>query len=156
MNYKDSPHLVKIFDFDILHMELNTPLFILVLVLVVMFFMNKWLFRPVLRTLDNRAAHEKSLGDAVAGHRKEIDRLTAEYEASLVRVRGEVAQVRQDTHREIQQQVGAILEEARATAKGEFDTAMEALQGEVEQARRELGAKTQSLADQLTNRVYPA
>ena len=41
MDYKASPHLVRIFDFDVLHMELNTPLYILALVLVVMFLLNR-------------------------------------------------------------------------------------------------------------------
>lgn len=156
MNYKDSPHLIEVFDYDILHMQLNTPLFILVLVLVVMFLMNKWLFKPVLRTLDNRAALVKSLQDSAADHRAEIDRLMVEYEADLAKVRSEVAQVRQDGARETQQQVGAILEEARTAARGEFDSAMADLQGEVEGVKQELSAQTEKLAEQLTNRIYSA
>ena len=50
MNFRDSEYLIPIFDFDILNMQLNTPLFILALVLLVMFLMNRLLFQPVLRT----------------------------------------------------------------------------------------------------------
>ena len=66
MNFRDSDHLIPIFDFDILNMQLNTPLFILALVLFVMFFMNKLLFQPVLKALSVRAREHAARCDREA------------------------------------------------------------------------------------------
>jgi F-type H+-transporting ATPase subunit b len=156
MNYKDSPHLIEVFDFDILHMELNTPLFIFVLVLVVMFFMNRLLFRPVLRTLDNRARHRKALGEAAAGHRVEIARLTEDYEARLSDVRAEVARLRAEGAHRAQQEVSALLEQARQAAQADLQAALADLGKQREQARRELDDASRRLAEQTTNRILHA
>lgn len=156
MDYKDSPYLIKVFDFDILHMELNTVLFTFVLVMVVMFFLNKWLFQPVLRTLDNRTALMKTLGEAVESHRGDIGRLTEEYEANLAKVREEVARVRQESQRKAQGEVTSIMEEARREAQSDFESSMTELRGEVENARKELGSQTRQLAEQLAGKIMPA
>lgn len=156
MDYKNSQYLIEIFDFDVLHLELNTALYTFVLVLVVMFFMNRLLFRPVLRTLENRARAAQSLQEATAGHREEIARLAEDYDARLSHVRGEVAIIRQESHREIQQAVDAILEQARQASQAEFRSALEELTRQIELARVELGASAQRLAEQAANRILQA
>jgi F-type H+-transporting ATPase subunit b len=156
MNYKASPHLIEIFDFDILHMELNTALYILVLVLVVMYFLNRLLFRPVLRTLDNRAALRESLDKAAGAHRDEVASLGKDYEARLADVRAEVAQVRQESSRQTQSDVDGILSQARKAAQQDFEAAMGDLHQQVEAAKRELGDASRRLAEQTTNRILRA
>ncbi len=156
MDYKQSPHLIEVFDFDILHMELNTPLFILALVLVVMFFLHRLLFRPVLRTLDNRAQTMGSLEEAAAKQHEQTRGLVEDYERQLADVRANVAQVRHEGAREAQQQMSVILEQARSEAQQELERAMGELEGEVQQARQELTAAAERLAEQATNRILQA
>ena len=153
MNYQASPHLIRFFDFDLLHMELNTPLYTLALVLVVMFLMNKLLFRPVLQTLANRAKLMQSLQNAAVGHREQMDRLNQDYESRLAEVRAEVARVRAESGRETQREVNAILEQAHKEAQADFESALADLQQQVEAAKRELSAASQRLAEQTTNRI---
>ena len=153
MDYKQSPHLVEIFNFDILHLELNTPLYILGLVLVVMFFMNKWLFRPVLRTLDNRAALRASQREAAQSHGAELTRLTGEYEEHLANARAEVSRVHQESHQEARAEVTRILAEARNEAQQRFDDAIADLKRQTEQAKGELEAATRGLAEQISERL---
>ena len=156
MNYKDSPYLVEVFDFDILHMQLNTPLYIFVLVVVVLFLLNRLLFKPVLRTLDNRAQLAGKLESTVAGSQAEVAKLAQDYEAKLVGVREEVARVRQETMRQAQSEVAGILEKARAEAQAEFQAAMTELRTEVQQAKTALGDASQRLAEKTTNRILQA
>lgn len=153
MDYKSSPHLIKIFDFDILHLELNTPLFILLLVLVVMLFLNKLLFQPVLRTLENREAHLKTLAEGTESQRTQVARLTGEYQANLAQVRHEVAQARADHHRESQAQVEQLLAQARNESQDDFEQAMTDLHAQVDAAKAELQAATRGLADQISQRL---
>jgi F-type H+-transporting ATPase subunit b len=156
MDYKASPHLIRIFDFDVLHMELNTPLYTLVLVLVVMFLMNKLLFRPVLRTLANRSKLLKSLEEAAARSRDQMGQLVRDYEAKLAEVRAEVARVRAESTRATRAEVDAILEQAHGQAQADFQAALGDLRKQVESARGELGTAAQRLAELTTNRILQA
>ena len=156
MDYKASPHFIEIFDFDILHMDVNTALYILVLVLVVMFILNRLLFRPVIRTLDNRSRLMASLDEAAQNHRAEMARVTEDYEARLAEVRAEVARLRQETSRQTHAEMDAILGEARKEAQADFQTAMDDLRQQVEAAKRELSEASQRLAEQTTNRILQA
>lgn len=156
MNYLESTYLARIFDFGILHMELNTFLYTLSLILVVMFFLNKLLFQPVLRTLENRGKLESSLGKSTEDRHKEIERMTEAYQESLVKVREEVAKVRAESHKAIQTEVEGILSQARNEAQADFDKAMEDLNQQMETVRGELSATAQALAEQATNRIMGA
>ena len=156
MNFRDSEYLIPIFDFDILNMQLNTPLFIFALVLVVMFLMNRLLFQPVLNSLESRESYLSGLGESAAAQREEIRRLTADYEQKLEQVRGEVTQVRQDARKETQQAMDAILYRARQQADAELRQALSELGREVEQARGELQQAAQGLAEKAANQILKA
>ncbi len=152
-HYLNSEYLQKVFDFGLLHMEVNTPLFILALVLVVMFALNFLLFRPVLRTLDNRRAQADAQNSAAEGDAAEIARLAEQYEADLARVRSEVAQVRQEGHQAAQAEVSRILSQAREAAQGDFEAAMAELRQQIGEAGAELEAAAAGLAGQISQRL---
>ncbi|MDH4246464.1 MAG: ATP synthase F0 subunit B [Deltaproteobacteria bacterium] len=156
MNYLDSPYLLRIFDLGLLHLELNSFLFVLVLVLVSMLFLNVWLFKPVLRTLENRAALKKSLEEGISGGRDTIAELRVSYEKDLVRLREEVAQLRTESHKEAQKAVTEILEGARKEGQQEFRRASEILEREMGDARKQLGGIAKSLAELTMGRLLGA
>lgn len=155
-NYRESEYFYELFNFGLLHLNLNTALFILVLVLVVMFFLNRLLFRPVLRTLDNRAARLGSQSEAAEKDRLAVSALTTQYETDLVRVRNEVAQVRQESHQKTHAEVARILSEARTAAKADLDAALGELHTQTEAARVELEAATEGLATKISQRLVNA
>ena len=43
-------------DYGMLHLQLATPVVVLIILFIMIFTLNKLLFQPVLRTLDNRNA----------------------------------------------------------------------------------------------------
>jgi F-type H+-transporting ATPase subunit b len=153
MDFKTSPHLIPIFDYDILHMQVNTPLFILALVLVVMLCLNKLLFQPVLNTLERRAGILSRLSQQAEGHRGEVERLTQAYEADLAKARTEVAEVRQLAHVEAERAAEAIVQHARKAAEDTMDRAMTELRRDVARAHTELAQSAQRLAAATANRV---
>ena len=156
MNYLDSPYLKRIFDLGLLHMELNTLLFVLALVLIVMFFLNTLLFKPILRTLERRAAVKKSMEDDMAGGRAEISRLRETYEKDLAHLRDEVAQVRATSHKEAQKAVEEVLEAAREAGKKEYGQAHEALVQQIAEARKDMGKVARNLAERTIGRMLSA
>ena len=153
MDYRASEYLIPIFDFDVLHLQLNTPVYIFGLVLIVMFFMNKLMFQPVLRTLEQRKTYIDGLESSAGEQQEEIARLIGEYEAKLEAARKEVAQVRADAAREAERVTRATLASARQEADAEFKTACREFKKELEVARKELEAKAQALAEQTANRI---
>ena len=153
MDYQASEHLIPIFDFGVLHLELNTALFILVLVLVVMYAMNRLLFQPVLRTLDNRAASMEQIREATARHAGEVEQLEKNYEARLAKVREEVLQFRNEARREAQAEVAAILDEAREASGRDLESSLSGLEEELKALRGELFAGVEGLSERITQRV---
>ena len=79
----------EVFNYGLFHLEWTTALFIFVVFIITMFFMNILLFKPLVRTLDGREALlgsgeekldeiNKSLADAKAGYeKKQLETLEA-------------------------------------------------------------------------------
>jgi F0F1-type ATP synthase membrane subunit b/b' len=147
MDYRQ--HAFDIFDFQILHLQLNTPLFILALVLVLMASLHWLLFRPVLRTLDGRQRELERLTEDTEREKAKLAALVEQYKRDLDRVRGEVERVRQQGHGAAQQAQEQVLEQARQDAARH-------LQQDVRQARATMGRIATSLAEQTTQRMLSA
>jgi F-type H+-transporting ATPase subunit b len=156
MDFKASPLYQPLFDFGILNLDLNTPLFILALVLIVMFCLNKLLFQPVLLTLERRQGMLERLSEEAERNRAEVERLTQTYEADLAKARAEVALARQLAHAEAERATEAVLKQARKTAEEMLDRAMTELRQDVARARAELPKAAQQLAAATANRVLKA
>lgn len=151
MDYR--ANAIDVFDFDVLHMQLNTPVFILILVLVVMFFLNKLLFKPILRTLDNREGLLKSLQAENASSREEISTLAQSYQEKLEAVRAQVGQLRTEETRATQDLVAKIMEKAREDAAADLKVALAQLGEEVERAKTGLEESARRLADEAASKV---
>ena len=154
MDYRQ--HALDIFDFQILHLQLNTPLFILALILVLMVCLNYLLFRPVLRTLDGRQREFERLGNETAAQKAEVAALTERYRQDLERVRGEVEAVRQHAHADSHKAQGQVLDRARQDADKELQDALASLRDEVGEARKQLGRTARQLAAQAADRILGA
>ncbi|MFI5400953.1 MAG: ATP synthase F0 subunit B [SAR324 cluster bacterium] len=149
-------HAFEVFDFQILNLQLNTPLFILALILVVMLCVNLLLFRPVLRTLDGRRGELDRLAKETAAQKADIAALMERYKRDLDRVRGEVETVRQQSHAASQKAQERVLEQARQDADRELQSALAVLRDEVAQARAQRERTVQQLASQTADRMLSA
>ncbi len=151
MDFKQ--HAVQIFDFQILHLQANTPLFFLVLVLVLVFCLNRLLFRPVLRTLDKREQVMRGLRERVEGQQAELARLTESYQQQLARVRVEVEQVRTQAQAEARAAIEAVLQRAKQDADAQLRTALDELKRDADQARAGLAQSARRLAADTVQRL---
>ena len=153
MDYTQSEYLVRIFDYGVLHLELNTALFILALFLTVTFVLNWMLFRPVLRTLDARAALVSGVREDNARKQAELDRLTREYETRMDEIRAELDKFRQEARRETGRQVEAIVGRARQDAEQRLAQVMGELDREIQRVRGEVLGGAAQLAQHITQRI---
>ena len=79
-------------DYGMLHLQLATPVVVLIILFIMIYTLNKLLFQPVLRTLDNRnAVIEKS-------QKRAIERLKQDFQQKLDSVRTEVLTLRNVGH----------------------------------------------------------
>jgi len=154
MDYRQ--HAFQVFDYQVLHLQLNTPLFVLALILVVMLCVNLLLFRPVLRTLDGRRGELDRLAKVTAAEKAEIAALMERYKRDLDRVRGEVETVRQQAHTASQKTQERVLEQARQDADKELQSALAVLRDEMAQARAQREHAVRQLATQTADRMLSA
>ncbi len=127
----------------------SVPTFLLVVALN--FYLKYMFFKPLERVLQQRY-------DATEGARKRaaeaLDRAaanTAQYEAALRAVRGEVHQAQEQAHRKLAEQMAAELHASRQRAEQLVREAQRQLAQDAESLKRELAAGSDSLADQIAN-----
>ena len=153
MDYTQSEYLVPIFNYGVLHLELNTAFFILVVFLFVTFALNRLLFQPVLRTLERRAALVEGIRAGNTGKQQEIAQLTRQYEARMDEIRGEIDRFRQERRREAGRDAEAILAQAREASEARLARSMEELQRQLAEVRTDVLKGTGRLAEQITRRI---
>jgi F-type H+-transporting ATPase subunit b len=137
--------------------ELITPdgslVFILILFIVFVFVLNRVLFRPVGKVLDERETlteGAKAEARAAAGR---YDSRLAEYEAA-------VRQARADSYRFLEQQRAAALEErnrvieaAKQRASDELNSAKAEIAGQASQAKAALESEAREIARQISQNL---
>ena len=127
--------------------------FILVLFLIFIFLMNRLLFKPIGRVLDEREAlTEGAVIEARAASRQYQSRL-ADYESTI-------RQARAESYRHLEQQRAAALEERRRSieevkreASEKIESAKSEIEGQSANARTALEAESRQIADQISRTV---
>lgn len=153
MDYQTSEYLIPVFDFGIFHLEVNTMIFILVVFAITTAALNWLLFRPVLRSLENRAQLLRRIRSASRDRLSEIERLSEAYRANLASAREEINRHRQEGRQQAAREVNSIISHARRQADQELNNAMTELEHEARRVRAELMAGVEPLAERITDRV---
>lgn len=140
-------------DYGLLHLQLATPLVVFILLMIVLFVMNKLLFQPVFRTLDNRQKVIETSKTQTASMSVEIRKLRQEYEEQLRSARIEVADVYNASRQEAQTQKDDLLKKVRQTTEDELEKGKAALTEELDRAKNQLQSLTQNLAGMTADRL---
>ena len=128
-------------------------LFIIALFLLFVFVMNRLLFKPIGRVLDERQVlTEGATNEARAAGRRYQARL-AEYESTI-------RQARAESYRKLEQERAAALEErrrliedAKQKASGEIEQAKSEINGQAESARLALETESRQIAATISRTV---
>jgi F-type H+-transporting ATPase subunit b len=127
--------------------------FVLILFIIFVVVMNRILFRPIGRVLDERETLiESSENEARAAQRR--------YEAKLADYEATIRQARADSYRRTEQQRAAalderrrLIEEAKQHAREEIERAKTEIESQVAQARRALERETRAIAERISQTV---
>ena len=118
-------------DYGLLHLQLATPFAVMVVLFIMIYALNKLLFQPVLRTLDNRSNAIAKSQQSVIQVTEEVESLRQEFQQKLDALRTEALHIRNSAHEEsIVERESMILEE-RQTLENELEKNIEKLEGEI-------------------------
>ena len=140
-------------DYGLLHLQLATPLTVLVFILIMIFLLNKLLFQPVLRTLDQRK--ESIQGSIKQSERltKELERMQMDFQQKLDETQKNVMDIHHSTRDEaIRGREGLILQE-REQLETEMQNQSEKLQKDFVSARQRFLELTKQLSSQVSERL---
>ncbi|MBF0350533.1 MAG: ATP synthase F0 subunit B [SAR324 cluster bacterium] len=133
-------------DFGLLHVQLATPVMVAIIILVMIFTLNKLLFQPVLRTLDNRNKIVRESSNSTAKARAEMESLKKDYEVRLIESRRVIQDVFHQSYEEAQARHEELVHDAHVFSEAELERGRGTLQKETADAKAQLSALSDELA----------
>ena len=123
-------------DYGLLHLQLATPFAVLIVLFIMIYALNKLLFQPVLRTLDNRTDAIAKSEQTVIQVSEEVESLKQDFQKKLDAVRMEALHLRNTGHEEgLAERESMILEE-RKTLENEIEKNIAELEGEIQSTKK--------------------
>ncbi len=113
---------------------------------LLIFPLNQLIFKPIFRSLDERAARIEGARRRSSQLQIEADRALERYETAIREARGESDQARQERLAVAREEQAVLSAQARAEAESELDRARTELGQSLEEARASLRASAEDLA----------
>ncbi len=140
-------------DYGLLHLQLATPFTVLVIILLMIFALNKLLFQPVLRTLDQRKETMSGCAKQVGRLNIEIERLQQDIQNTLDEARREALHVINSGRDESLQEKNMMLGKERRTLEEEMKVQTKELQRDFESARQRFAELNVELSTLVVQRM---
>ena len=133
-------------DYGLLHLQLATPFAVLIVLFIMIYALNKLLFQPVLRTLDNRTDAIAKSEQTVIQVSEEVESLKQDFQKKLDAVRMEALHLRNTGHEEgLAERESMILEE-RKTLENEIEKNISELEGEIKSTKKKFSKLNKELS----------
>jgi len=133
-------------DYGLLHLQLATPFAVLIVLFIMIYTLNKLLFKPVLRTLDNRTDAIAKSKQTVIQVSEEVESLKQDFQKKLDAVRMEALHLRNTGHEEgLAERESMILEE-RKTLENEIEKNIAELEGEIKSTKKKFSKLNEELS----------
>ena len=133
-------------DYGLLHLQLATPFAVMIVLLIMIYALNKLLFQPVLRTLDNRTDAIAKSEQTVIQVSEEVESLKQDFQQKLDAVRTEPLHLRNTKHEEgLAERESMILEE-RKTLENEIEKNIAELEGEIKSTKKKFSKLNEELS----------
>lgn len=121
--------------------------------LLLLWFLNSFIFKPVLRAVEERERRIAELEDEARRAAGKSEKALAEYEKMIAETRREAAGIVGSARAEAQDASSRIIEEARLRFNEEIEKAVESVNAEVEAASRTLKKQIGDLAVSLAGKI---
>tara|TARA_B100001996_G_C18526979_1_gene541459 strand:- start:263 stop:742 length:480 start_codon:yes stop_codon:yes gene_type:complete len=123
-------------DYGLLHLQLATPFAVMIVLFIMIYALNKLLFQPVLRTLDNRTDAIAKSEQSVIQVSEEVESLKQDFQKQLDALRTEALHLKNTGHEEgLAERESMILKE-RQTLENEIEKSISELEGEINSTKK--------------------
>ena len=140
-------------DYGLLHLQLATPFAVMIVLFMMIYALNKLLFQPVLRTLDNRTDAIAKSEQTVIQVSEEVESLKQDFQKKLDAVRMEALHLRNTGHEEgLAERESMILEE-RKTLENEIEKNIAELEGEIKSTKKIFSKLNKELSESIRKQL---
>lgn len=140
-------------NYGLLHLQLATPFAVLIVLFIMIYALNKLLFQPVLRTLDNRTDAIAKSEQTVIQVSEEVESLKIDFQKKLDAVRMEALHLRNTGHEEgLAKRESMILEE-RKTLENEIEKNIAELEGEIKSTKKNFSKLNKELSASIKKQL---
>ncbi len=136
-----------------IHLSPNLIVPAIIFLLILMWVLNRWLYRPVLKVLDDRQAIVAGAAQDTADAEGKINALSEEYDTALQESRRIAKTTGNQAQAEALAAEKEILTEAHHRAEAFLDKAMVALDKSADAAREELRGHAETLSREVSARI---
>ena len=126
---------------------------VIVFVLLLTFVLNRLLFKPLLRVMEERQRAITSARELAERSAHEARRAAAEFDRKTGEARAELYRQMDEMRRTALDERAAIMDRTRAEAESEIVAASAKLQAEAEEARRRLSTDAEALGAAVAERI---
>ena len=140
-------------DYGLLHLQLATPTAVLIILFIMIVTLNKLLFQPVLRTLDNRNEVIDKSQNRVIQINEELERLKEDFQQKLDTVRTEVLHLRNVGHEKGITARETMITAERADLQAEHDKNIAELDGEIEDTKNYFAKLNQEISASISKQL---
>ena len=133
-------------DYGLLHLQLATPFAVLIVLFIMIYALNKLLFQPVLRTLDNRTDAIAKSEQTVIQVSEEVESLKQDFQKKLDAVRMEALHLRNTGHEEGLAERESMIMEERKTLENEIEKNIAELEGEIKSTKKKFSKLNEELS----------
>jgi F-type H+-transporting ATPase subunit b len=128
-------------------------IWVIFFVLLLTIVLERLLFKPLLRVMEERARAIRSAGELAERSASEARAAAAEFDRKTVEARAELYKQMDDMRRTAMDERTAIMTRTRAEAEAEIAAASAKLQTEAEEARRRLSDEAETLGAAIAERI---
>ena len=140
-------------DYGMLHLQLATPAAVLIIIFIMIYSLNKLLFQPVIRTLDNRKEVITKSQKHIIQVEGEVEHHKQDFQEKLNAVRAEVLNIRNVGHEKgIASREIMILEE-RKTLQKEFEKNFDELSKEIKASKTNFAKLNKELSIAISKQL---
>jgi len=121
--------------------------------IIILLFLNYFIFKPILARLDEREAVFKKMKDEADRLSREGTEKLAQFEKEMVKMRHDTAAIIGDARRDAMQSLGKTVEESKATFRQRVESAREQIARESAAAGAALRGEVEGLARAMAEKI---
>ena len=140
-------------DYGLLHLQLATPTAVLIIIFIMIVTMNKLLFQPVLRTLDNRNEVIDKSQKRIIQINEELELLKKDFQQKLDKVRTDVLHLHNVGHEKGVTARENMITSERSELQAEHDKNIAELDGEIAVTKNYFAKLNQEISASISKQL---